>query len=306
MPTGTKLTQEEVIARAKLVHGDRYDYSKFVYKNSKTKSIIICKKHGEFLQSTNNHLSKHNQCGCPKCCNMYSKEEYVVKANKIHHNFYDYSKLNYTHSWNKDTIVCPKHGEFLQTPVAHLRGDGCPSCGLDKRRMTKEDFTRRTYEVHLDTYDYSRVEFINAYTKVKIICREHGEFSQTPQNHLYGKNGCPHCRKSIGENDIKAYLTNNNVKFIQEYRFDDCVSKRRLPFDFYLPDNNVAIEYQGQQHFIPVEAFGGLESHLSCVARDTIKREYCLKHNIRLIEIRYDERIQDRLVAEGIIQPKVE
>ena len=117
---------------AKTVHGNKYDYSKVLYKDSKTKVNIICPKHGEFWQTPSKHMAGQ---GCPECsyittANKTRKntEQFINEAKLIHNNKYDYSKVEYKNVYNKVIIICPKHGEFKQTPHHHLNYHGCPSC----------------------------------------------------------------------------------------------------------------------------------------------------------------------------------
>ena len=130
---GKKLTTEEFIEKAKKVHGDRYDYSKVDYKDAHSKIVIICEKHGEFLQIPNCHLSGN---GCPECHKdgkRLTTEEFIEKAKKVHGDKYDYSKVNYKDTNSKITIICKKHGEFLQIPSCHLYdSNGCPKCNFSK------------------------------------------------------------------------------------------------------------------------------------------------------------------------------
>ena len=142
-----KLTTEEFIAKAKAVHGDRYDYSKVEYVGQKAKVCILCKEHGEFLQPPYDHLSGH---GCIKChrkamARRYSlgKEKFIEKANAVHRGFYDYSEVEYVNGHTKVKITCPIHGIFEQDPASHLQGHGCPFCadienGKKKRKWTYE------------------------------------------------------------------------------------------------------------------------------------------------------------------------
>ena len=121
-----KLTLEQFVERAIEIHGDKYDYSKVEYTDLRTKVCIICPIHGEFWQTPSGHLEGH---GCPKCAriivsdkNRLSTEEFIKKAQKIHGNKYDYSKVEYKEQQTKVCIICPKHGMFWQTPNSHLRG----------------------------------------------------------------------------------------------------------------------------------------------------------------------------------------
>ena len=198
-----KCTTEKFLKKAKEVHGDKYDYSKVVYKNYKTKVPIICSEHGEFYQSPFTHLSG---CGCPTCGrengskkNTLTTEEFIKKAKEIHGNKYDYSKVKYVDWYTPVTIICPEHGEFQQRAGNHLSGCGCFNCGIIKRSQpqsdTTENFIKKARKIHGNKYDYSKIEYINSYTKVCIICPEHGEFWQKPASHLQGSN-CPKCSKT--------------------------------------------------------------------------------------------------------------
>lgn len=129
-----KLTTEEFIRRAKEAHGDKYDYSKSKYIVSEKPLTIICPIHGEFSQRADCHLQGHN---CPKCSYENSKlgnELFVERAKNVHGDKYDYSDVVYKRGDEKVCIICPKHGKFFQRPEFHLRGQGCPKCGIDKRK----------------------------------------------------------------------------------------------------------------------------------------------------------------------------
>ena len=123
-----KLTIEEFIEKAKIIHGDKYDYSKVEYVNSMVKVCIICPIHGEFFVKPNDHI--HKKCGCVKCSGRYlsNKEAFVEKARLIYGDKYDYSKVNYINNKTKVCIICPIHGEFWQRPNDHLNSSGCPIC----------------------------------------------------------------------------------------------------------------------------------------------------------------------------------
>lgn len=120
---------------AKEKHGDKYKYDENSYVKYSSKIKIICPIHGEFWQMPRDHIT--TSCGCPKCGRLqanesekYTLNEFVDKANKIHFNKYDYSKVKYINSNTKITIICPEHGEFEQRPANHLSGQGCPKCRL--------------------------------------------------------------------------------------------------------------------------------------------------------------------------------
>ena len=193
-----KLTTEEFIKKAREVHGDKYDYSKVEYVNSTTKVCIICPKHGEFLQKPAIHLQGKGclKCGRERTAQFHSKslEQFLQDAKKAHGNKYDYSRVKFVNFQTRVSIICPVHGEFYQSPTAHLQGSGCPKCGNDRTalRMNNDSFIKKAKAVHGDRYDYSKVQYVHNKTEVCIICREHGEFWQKPKNHLSGY-GCPIC-----------------------------------------------------------------------------------------------------------------
>ena len=125
-------TQDAFIRKAINIHNDTYDYSLVEYKNNHEKVKIICKTHGIFLQSPDKHIMGRR---CPKCSSNGYKPttaEFIVKAIKLHGNRYNYTKTKYMGSENKLIIICKKHGEFLQTPRAHIKGCGCQKCKQSK------------------------------------------------------------------------------------------------------------------------------------------------------------------------------
>lgn len=261
-----KLTTEEFIAKAKAVHGDRYDYSKVEYVNATTKVCIICKKHGEFWQRPSHHT---NGRGCSKCAsdvnaaNMrlwtkekcrevalnytemkafriedkdaykaamkhkwlndytwltykidvskpkkqrqtYTQEEIIERLRSIFGERYSYEKVDYKAMKVPITLVCHEkdsegveHGEFSMRPDNIFSGkQGCPKCWRERRgliqRMSREEFVNRANKVHHGLYEYHKVNYVKYNSKVCIVCKIHGDFWQTPSNHLKGK-GCPYC-----------------------------------------------------------------------------------------------------------------
>ena len=361
------MTQEEFIKRAKEIHGNKYDYSKVKYINKKTKVCIICPKHGEFWQEAASH---YRGCGCKMCAleekankKRLSKEEFIERARKVHGDKYDYSKVNYINIDTKICIICPKHGEFWQKPLNHLNGSGCKECMKEKfheeRKLTTKEFIKRAKKVHGNKYDYSKVEYINAdtkiciidkdygefwmmpyahlhgqdcpkrknekihksrvktleqfikeakevhgnkynyskvdykdcNTKVCIICPEHGEFWQRPADHLNGC-GCPKCRESHLEKEVKIMLQNNGINYEQNFK-TKWLGRQHL--DFYLPDYNIAIECQGGQHFIPVKKWQGEKGLEIIKKRDLIKNDNCQKNNVKLVYYHHE-----KIINEGI------
>ncbi len=228
-----------------------------------------------------------------------TQEQFIEKAIKKHNGFYDYSLVNYIAAQTKVKIVCPNHGIFEQQPNNHLFGQGCIWCMGDNVRKARisntEDFIIKSKKIHGEKYDYSLVNYKTGKDKVIIICHSHGEFLQTPFAHSSPsmQQGCPFCRISKGEDEIEKFLIKNNIEYIREYKFDNCINlktNKKLPFDFYLPQYNTIIEYHGEQHYKKTGYFenraGGLEG---LQHRDKIKKEFCQSKNIRYIEISYKE-----------------
>ena len=292
---------QEFIEKAKKVHGDKYDYSKVEYKGANEKVCIICPKHGEFWQTPSKHTNgKH---GCPKCCKngvRLTTQEFIEKAKKVHGDKYDYSKVEYVNSRTKICVICHKkqengieHGEFWITPNNLLRLHGCPKCegGLP---LTTEIFLENVKKVHGNRYNYSKVEYKNYRTKLSIICPEHGEFYQVASYHLQG-NGCPKCNQSHLERDVMKMLENNNIKYEYQKRFG-WLGKQSL--DFYLPDYNIAIECQGEQHFKPVEIYGGEKSFERRIQLDKEKYISCMKNDTNIIYYTNIKNIPKNLILE--------
>lgn len=199
-------SNEQWIQEAIKIHNNKYCYDKVVYTGNNVKICIICPEHGEFWQIPSNHLSGKE---CLKCSykkrgeNLKSTNyKFIIKAKKIHDNKYDYSKVVYVDAKIKVCVTCPKHGDFYQLPSKHLTGNTCPKCADEIRNInntkTNDEFIEESKIIHKNMYCYDKVKYINAKTNICIICKKHGEFLCTPNNHLRGK-GCPKC---VGKNKI--------------------------------------------------------------------------------------------------------
>lgn len=217
------------IEKAKNKHGDKYDYSKVEYINSTTKVCIICKEHGEFWQTPQGHVRGQR---CPKCANIKrgdtfrsDGDTFIKRATVLHDGKYIYDKDSYINAMTKVPILCLKHGTFWMTPMNHLLGQGCPKC--NGRGLNTEEVIELFKEKHGNIYDYSKVVFTKMHEKVCIICKEHGEFWQTPSKHLLGQ-GCPKCgiekraeEKNIGQEEFikrcKSIYGNNYIYDETEY-----------------------------------------------------------------------------------------
>ena len=228
-----RLTTEEFIHRAKLAHGDKYDYSKSVYSDAKTKLIIICREHGPFKQRPDAHLvGGCRLCGCES--RKIKLRDLIGKFNEIHACKYDYSLVEGEVSSESIKIICREHGVFTQRRSHHMAGAGCPSCSKN-RKLTFDIFVKKSNIVHSFAYQYDADSFINSMSKVKIICRKHGEFFQSTSDHMSGK-GCSGCadygfkrtRKtayvyfldSVSTGAVKIGVTHNKAERIKKLTRD--------------------------------------------------------------------------------------
>lgn len=300
-----KLTTSEVIIKCKQIHGNKYDYSKVEYINSITKINIICPEHGEFLQLYHDHI-KTGGCSICSGTGKLSTKHFIDKALKIHGNKYDYSKVEYINNESKVIIKCPLHDSFLQSPHDHLSGKGCPACGRLASSIShlhnNNIFIDKALKIHGNRFVYCS-QYVNQHTKIEIRCKIHGIFFQKPKYHLQG-NGCPICKESKGEREVRNFLIKNKITYESQYSFSDCKNMNKLSFDFYLPAKNICIEFDGRQHFEVIEKWGGEKTFKDIQKRDKIKNEYCKDKQIELIRIKYCDNIFEVLEKSSIFTNK--
>lgn len=214
-----KLTLEIFIQRSRTKHGDKYDYSYAEYCGKDAKVQIICPTHGNFWQAAASHMKG---IGCPNCAarargdkQLLGLETFIKKAKEIHGEKYNYSKVKYINNTTKVIIICPKHGAWEQVPRNHLTGFGCYPCGREdcsqNHLSNTKDFIQKAIKIHKDTYDYSKSKYQAAKENIIIICKKHGQFEQTPMDHLRGC-GCQICGRELC--DQKRIL--GTTKFIEK------------------------------------------------------------------------------------------
>ncbi|MCH7893541.1 MAG: hypothetical protein IH907_03400 [Proteobacteria bacterium] len=215
-----RVTTEKFVARAKAIHGDRYDYSLVEYVRTHDPVTIICSDHGIFAQRPSRHL---RGSGCSHCGNLAiarnlrrTKADFIEKAKEVHGERYDYSQVEYVDGKTKVTIICPEHGPFSQEATSHLAKHGCPDCGGSKQNTT-EAFIEKAKAIHGDRYDYSQVEYVNVHTQVTIVCPDHGPFQQVPASHLFQASGCPDC---AGTKQLTTEAFIQKAKEVHGDRFD--------------------------------------------------------------------------------------
>ena len=323
-----KSNNEKFIQKAIKIHGDKYDYSKVNYIKNNIKVIIICKEHGEFLQTPQGHLATRgcNKCGFISSSNKQksNSEEFIQKAKLIHGDKYDYSKVNYTTAINELIIICKIHGEFKQIVNSHLSNHGCQECANKlnsnyKKSNTKE-FIEKAKLKHGDKYDYSNVQYINNSSYISIFCKKHGEFKQTPANHLYGFNGCIRCAKQFSKAQIKwldllSKLNNIHIQHAMndgEFR----IPTTRYKADGYCESTNTVYEFHGDYWHGNPNIFGANDMNKTCnkthgdLYEQTLKKEQEIKdlgynlitmwesdwnrinNNIKKIQIKFRHRFE--------------
>ena len=289
-----QMNTTEFIQRAKEIHGNKYDYSKSVYVNKNTKVCIICPEHGEFWQKAEDHYSGH---GCRKCYDewftanqTFPIEVFLEKAKEKFGNKYSYDLSKYETLNSIITITCPEHGTYEQVANTHLETEGCPRCGRLKanktKSLTQEEFIYKCKDVHGDKYDYSKVEYVKGRDKITIICPEHGEFITTASGHLYMGYGCPKCiLKSQTKLLEKLEKVFPEETFKWEYR-SEWLGKQRI--DICLEKYCIGIEYDGKQHYVPIDYFGGEVAFREQVESDALKNQKCKENGFTLFRLKYD------------------
>uniref|UniRef100_A0A6C0D5K7 Uncharacterized protein n=1 Tax=viral metagenome TaxID=1070528 RepID=A0A6C0D5K7_9ZZZZ len=238
--------------------GNKFDYSKVDYIDSNNKVIVICKKHGEIEIFPPNHLNY----GCGACGretnkrNIELKEkcktEFISKANNIHKNIYDYSSSEYQDAITKVIVICKKHGEFKITPNNHLRGRGCPDCGLEASKISKlkslEEYQPEFIKLYGDKYDYSSVVWEGGSKPITVICKKHGEFHILPYLHKIGKE-CQKCsnRYSGISIDWLLFMEKRHLTEIQHARNlgEFVIPDTRYKADGYIKSSNTIFEFHG-------------------------------------------------------------
>jgi len=290
-----KMTIEELLFRANKIYNNKYDYSKVEYIDYLAKIIIICPIHGEFETTFFAHL--YNSRGCLKCKKNENqiklKEQFIKKAQMIHGNKYDYSKVEYIDSKTKIIIICPIHGEFLCKCRNHLIGYGCCLCAKILRQTKKlEQYISKANILFNNKYDYSKTKYAGRGNKVIIICPIHGEFLMTFQAHLQGC-GCPKCKKIILDDDtlwdslVEAYyylIYKKQYEIIiphkvygEELRLKMC--------DFYIPKINLYVEITSLNKKYYEGAYGKpWKIYINNIKRKKYYVEKILKANFKFIQ----------------------
>lgn len=254
--------------------------------NYHSNSEILCKCNicgYKILDNFRNLAYSKFRC---KYCELISRSELIKMGEvKIVNINGDYIELE-----------CKNGHIYKQDRRNLLSGKKCIKCYLDNKVFSKEKIISKFNDIHGDYYKYNFNDFKNLHSAIEITCKKGHVFSQKISNHLQGK-GCPICRESLGERTIANYLTRNNIDFIRQKKFDDCIYVNKLPFDFFIPILNLAIEYDGIQHFMSIRQFGGDKEFEKVKIKDKIKSDYCKINNIQLLRISYKDNIKEKLLS---------
>jgi hypothetical protein len=267
-----KYLKEDFISDSILKWGNKYDYSLVEYVDSKTKVKII---YDDIIyeQRPNLHLKYPPE-------RFMNQEIFLIKAKRKWGDKYDYSLVEYVST--KHLVKIIYEGEvFEQYPHNHFIY--APEL---RNKLTTEDFISKAKEIHNNKYTYDDVVYINDRTNVNIKCPTHGYFLQKPNIHLRGS-GCKRCSESFGEKAVAKFLDKYKIHYQREYKFKDCRNKLPLPFDFYIPSIRTCIEFDGIQHYQPIEHFGGIDAYEKLKENDKIKSDYCEENYINLIKIKW-------------------
>lgn len=281
-----KKTHEQYIADVAIINPNIEVIEEYI--DAKTKILHKCNIDGhEWLATPNGIL---NGCGCPVCGGKIklTHDCFIDRMKKVNDNIEIIGiYVNYS---TPIKCICKIDGyEWYASPSNLLQGKGCPMCGGTKHK-THNEYVKDVFKINKNILVLGT--YINVKTPILHKCLIDGhEWYAKPNNILSGK-GCPKCNESHGEKQIYNYLNDHHIVFDSQHTFSECKNEKLLPFDFYLVDYNICIEYDGIQHFEPVEVFGGQIALAKQQHNDSIKTTYCNLNNIQLLRIRYDQDVK--------------
>jgi len=288
-----KFTEEEFQQILKENYGDKFEtLSPYIKANQEIK--VKCNDCGTIFNTIAERLNRGN--GCKKCDSLKKTKSHETFIKDITEYYLDRITIENKYVDSKHRIdvkcnVCNHHWTTLPKHLTTSRIE-CPICtfkrlGLEKRK-SHEDFIKDVFDVHGDKYSVIG-EYIKATERIDIKCNVCGNIWKIKPNGLLNGDGCPECTGSKGEKRITEILNKKEINYIKQYSFDDCRNINRLSFDFYLPEYNMCVEFDGIQHFKSIEYFGGEKKFLYTKENDKIKNEYCKNNNIRLLRIPYNK-----------------
>lgn len=286
-----KLLYEDV---KKYFKDNGYELLETEYKNAKTKMKYKC-PNGHCNEISWDNFKRGRRC--PNCYGKNIKHTYEEVYNFFQNEGYTLLSKEYVNGKGKIEYVCPNGHIHSTTWLNFLKGNRCPSCSLDKRSEKRRmDFSviQKAFKDKGYILLSKNVEYKNNHTSLGYIC-SNGHSGFITWNNFKKGEQCPRCTNIYkGENKIEEYLKKSNIQYIHQKIFKDCKNIQSLRFDFYLPIYNLIIEYDGLQHFKPVDFAGkgdewAKERFYECQSNDKIKDEYCIKNSINLLRIPYWE-----------------
>ncbi len=302
-------TTKEFIEEARRIHGDKYDYKDTKYIKAAEKVIVECPLPGHGKWKTTYHSHVVSGHGCQKCGAMKrapTKESILKKFRSVHGLKYDYSKVewhnNCEHGWHSHVRVgCKEHGYFLITPAMHFyQKSGCTKCGHIrgglKSRKSFDETVKKAIKIHGTSYKYLRLIYVprkkgrGNRVYLELVCKKHPEnsFVQRRSHHLSGS-GCSICKESHGERRVADILNKLEINYQREKTFPTLKDKSLLVLDFWLPDLEIVIEYDGEQHY-KESSRGIYKGKLKSIQRrDRIKDQWASDRKIPLLRIKWNE-----------------
>lgn len=304
--------KEAFLQRARDKYGSHYTYDHLDYQGVHVEATITCPIHGNFSKTPNRFLQG---AGCPKCSvqeRVKPLQEFIEQAQRKHNSFYSYDKSVYTTTHAKVTITCPLHGDFEQAPSGHLRGTGCSKCSAERasknNAQTVEQFVAKAKQLHENLYDYNRVLYKNIKTPVEIVCKKHGPFKQTPDNHTNALSGCPNCATIVskGHQQVIDFLVYLGFEEQKDFLVNDRKTLRNpntenyLELDIYLPQKKFAIEYEGLYN----HSYGNLETTKQR-QKHYHKQSLCAELGITLFQVYDQEWLRNKELVKSMIRNRL-
>lgn len=299
--------------------GKRIHIKNEIGKTATTNFTLICDVHQQEFQMCWNSIK--NGQGCPKCGQETRTKKKThtidwVKKEALKKFGINIISDKYDSNLTRLNFYCLKHPNLLQTKSwAQMLNSQhpCSECAkelvIEKYKNTTSPtacrknpdiFLKQMKQIYGDKYEFLE-QYKSSTSKIKIRCNDCGKVFYAAPNHLLEGHACG-CTRSRGEEKIKLYLDKHNIRYIEQKRFEDCYDKKPLSYDFFVPQYNLLIEFQGRQHYYPTERFGGEQQFKIQKKHDRIKKNYAKKHNFNLLEISYKEYNQVDNILDKIFK----
>ena len=276
----SKYTYDEV---KKCVESYGYTLISKEYKNTDSPIQLMCPE-GHIWTTTFYRFNKKGN-RCIKCAGV-ARHEYEEVKSYVEARGWEMLSKEYKNVGTPILLKCP-NGHVSEIIFSNfMRGSGCSCCANNKRH----DYEYVKKEIEKEGYKLISSEYINGATKIEMMCDEGHVFQMRWNNFQQGQR-CPICQKpSKGEQRVEEILNKYSIPFETQYRYDDCRDVKPLPFDFYLPQYNLIIEFDGEQHFDIKHCFGNNDDDFwTTIIHDAIKNQYCEDNNINILRIPYWE-----------------